>query len=96
MRQCIVLALLLTIGVFAWFWWDNRADFGEYYPLLVFRYGRLLTGAFFLIVAEITGFLYLAFQSTLFRQSGRKLQHVDHELKNGTGVTTEFAERLPK
>lgn len=89
----LVLTLVLLIaGLFAAL--DAGVFLAPYRTWLVREYGRVFLIWLVLLGLNLFGLIYLALRVIGLKDTGQKLAHVDQELRRGSPIAQELADRL--
>ncbi|MCC6589070.1 MAG: hypothetical protein IT168_20400 [Bryobacterales bacterium] len=65
-----------------------------YRSLLVGRYGPWIAGYAALLFVNIFALIYVAVRKLLLKDTGRKLAHLEKQLRTGQSISEELTERL--
>lgn len=89
----LVLTLVLLIaGLFAAL--DAGVFLAPYRSWLLREYGRIFLVWVGVLGLNLFGLLYLALRVIGLKDTGRKLAHIDQELRRGSPIAQELADRL--
>jgi len=84
---------ILFLALF--FWLLQECDFLiPYRQLLVERYGASIAAYATALFLNVYAALYVAVRKLLLKETGRKLAHIEKQIRTGQSISEELTERL--
>jgi hypothetical protein len=95
MANAAFLAGLTTFVLVAWL--AAELSFLAPYRAAIFRmYGAQILGGVVLVFVNLTAAFYLFSRWLFLRDAGRKLTHIDRQLRSSSGLHDDLRQRLKK
>lgn len=86
-----MVVLLLLFGLM-----DALEFLAPYKRLIFARYWQVILGGALVVFLNLFAFFYLAARGLFLKETGRKLAHVERQLRTGDSIVRDLSERLAK
>ena len=93
-NSAFLAAMVLMLIVFGLM---DALEFLTPYKRLIFsRHLDVIVGGAFILFLNLFAFFYLATRGLFLKETGRKLAHVERQLRTGDSIVRDLSERLAK
>ena len=91
--KSLLSATVVCLGLF--FWVLSECHFLiPYRDLIVFRYGWTVAAYFSCLFLNVVAISYLIGRTLFLKDTGRKLAHLERQVRTGSSISDELSERL--
>ena len=84
----------MVLMLVAFFVMGQLSFLAPYKQLIVHRYLIVIVGALVIIFVNLFALFYLAARGLFLKETGRKLAHVEKQLRTGDTIVRDLSERL--
>ena len=91
--NALLLAVLIVLGAVLWVLGETTF-LAPYRSVLLDRYGIAIALFLLVLLLNLTGLLYLAMRVLLLKDTGRKLAHLEKQLRSGSPIVQDLAAHL--
>lgn len=93
-NSAFLAAMVLMLIVFGLI--DALEFLAPYKRLIFSRHLDVIVGGAFILFLNLFAFFYLATRGLFLKETGRKLAHVERQLRTGDSIVRDLSERLAK
>jgi hypothetical protein len=93
-NSAFLAAMVLMLIGFALL--DALAFLAPYKGLIVRQHGDVIVGSAIVLFLNLFAGFYLAARGLFLKETGRKLAHVERQLRTGDAIVRDLSERLAK
>ena len=93
-NSAFLAAMVLMLIVFGLM--DALEFLAPYKRLIFSRHLDVIVGGAFVLFLNLFAFFYLATRGLFLKETGRKLAHVERQLRTGDSIVRDLSERLAK
>ena len=91
-NSAFLAAMVLMVAVF---WVADELSFlVPYRGLILHQYLSIILAAFVVVWANLFAAFYLASRGLFLKETGRKLAHVEKQLRTGDSIVRDLSERI--